>query len=507
MKKLLYTLLSTLMLVLFVTTSCDEEALDVPPLSLTELDYFSTEAEFERAVIGLYARLTDFYWYRRGSWQNHGAYHLPGDDITVTGGGFETFGTIQPGNGDLQYIYGRFYQVIARANVLLQKFEQEDGVYTDATLKNHHKGQVLFLRAWAYWRLWNYFGTPPLITERIQTTDKIYPPNSAENELLDQAILDLQEAAGLLPDSWPAEEAGKVFKSSANGLLGKVLVFRGTVTGNTSDFQAALTAFNAITDRSLADNFSDNFNAFTENNEESLFEEQASQAIGFDNVWLENDFDNAVGSISAFWGFYEGGANNGMFGAALYQATPKLIATYDPQDPRRIHYIDEENNFRKYGIAEETGYPQSGANGSLNNPRILRYADVLLLEAEAIIRTGGSTAEAIGLINEVRTRAREWGIAEGIGDGTAPADRPVITDTDMVLEWIFEERYLELAGEESHRWWDLKRRHAAGEIDLANFDFSSIAAGFSFDPEVHILFPIPTNETDLNPNIVQNHGY
>ncbi len=92
-------------------------------------------------------------------------------------------------------------------------------------------------------QLWNYYGTAPVITERIELGgDGVNPTTSTGTELLDQAIEDLGEAATLLPGEWPATEVGRVTSHSANGMLTKALVFRGTVTNNQADYQAAITA-------------------------------------------------------------------------------------------------------------------------------------------------------------------------------------------------------------------------------------------------------------------------
>lgn len=137
---------------------------------------------------------------------------------------------------------------------------------------------------------------------------------------------------------------------------------------------------------------------------------------------------------------------------------------------------------------------------SVNNPRILRYADVLLLRAEAVLKSGGSKEEAIGYINDIRERAR--------GAGTIPADHPTSETSDAtIMEWIMNERFLELAGE-GQRWFDLRRWHIAGDITLDNAFFAPTnAAAMNFLPARHLFFPIPSGETDKNPNITQNADY
>src|SRR5678816_2478502 len=136
--------------------------------------------------------------------------------------------------------------------------------------------------------------------------------NTTGTQLLDQAISDFTAAAGLLPESWDDANRGRVTQNSAYGMLGKSLVFRASASNNNADYTAAIAAFNKISGVSLIPKFDDNFAFDAENNNESLFEYQASQAFGFDNVWLSNDFDNAVGNMSVFWGYYDN--NFALFG-------------------------------------------------------------------------------------------------------------------------------------------------------------------------------------------------
>ena len=95
-------------------------------------------------------------------------------------------------------------------------------------------------------------------------------------------------------------------------------------------------------------NLNDNFSFDTENNAESLFEFQSTQAFGVDNVWLENDFDNAVGALSIYWGFY---SNNGtgQQGRSRFFATTKLLNAFNAADPRRDSTLNPaDRTVRKY---------------------------------------------------------------------------------------------------------------------------------------------------------------
>jgi starch-binding outer membrane protein, SusD/RagB family len=481
-----------------IYTSCDESKIDLQPTSPTEASFFTEEIDFERMSLGVYAKLSDIYWFNANA-PIHGFWLLPGDDVTTTAtDAYEVFFNLQPADGKASTYFRVAYQLINRANTFLEKIAAaQAGVYRTPNLQNIHRGEALFLRGYAYFQLWNFFGTSPLITERIVSTDKTTNPNSKDTELLDQAIKDFTEAATLLPTSWNAANRGRVTQNSANGFLGKALVYRGSYKRASADFTAAIAAFNKISGVSLVANFGDNFAANTENNAESLFEFQATQPGGGDNVWLNNDFDNNIGSTSAFWGWFDN--NFALFGAPYYTATQKLRDAFEANDPRKDVTV-RGSDIRKYVARNQLS--QSGV-GSVNNPRILRYADVLLLQAEAILESGGSTADAIALINQVRTRARNM-----VAGGTVPANRNVgETNRTTILQWIIDERFVELAAEEGIRFMDLKRWHTAGKLSLANWNFSAARNDVRFDVSRHLLFPIPLNEMDLNPNMRQNPGY
>ena len=481
--------------------ACNRDSLEIPPSSLTEADYFKTESEFERAVLGVYARVTDLYNFNAGTILQP-LYFLPGDDVTRTGNdAFEHFGTLTSTNGTSSRFYERLYQMIGRANIVIEKLDQEQGVYSNASLKSTHRGEALFLRGFGFFNLWVYYGKAPVVTDRITALGNLYPAESSGTELLDQAITDLTEAAGLLPATWGGTQRGRVTSNSANGMLGKVLVFRATVNKAPADFTAAITAFNKITGVSLVPNFGDNFDATKENNAESLFEFQASTAGG-DNIWLANEFDGAIGTMSAYWGnFYEGNSRNNN--NVNYLATNKLLTAL-AGDPRLPLTVNTAGTSGKQLIKWSKADATSG-NGvsSGNNPRILRYADVLLLKAEAINQSNGSTVEAINLINQVRTRARSM-----VPGGTAPANYPTTeTNRTTILNWIINERFIELAAE-GHRWPDLKRWHIAGNLILTNAFFDPTNASvMNFAAPKNLVFPIPISEIDRNPNVTQNPDY
>lgn len=486
---------------LIILMSCSRNLVDLPPSNETEASYFRNESHFNKAVIGIYSKLTDFYNFnaRDGRSTLVNIQFLPGDDVTTNEDDpFEHFAGLQASNGKLSNYYKSCYELVARANIVLEKINAENGVYLTPHLKDAHRGEALFLRGLMFFNLWNYFGKAPVILKRISSVEDWVNPESSGTEMLDQAILDFETAASGLPLSWPASDIGRATRNAALGMLGKALLTRAAYTLSAIDYAAAADSLHAITGMSLVADFGDNTSVYRENNAESLFEFQASGTPD-DNIWLAPEFDAVAGTMSSYWGYYDN--HWSLFGAAPHIATQKLADAFDSEDPRRPLTLDMSTKaIRKYVLQNEFG--ASGA-GSLNNPRILRYADVLLLEAEAVLLSGRSPGDAIALINRVRARARDM-----VAGGTAPADYdPSETDTAAIMGWIMKERLLELAAE-GQRWFDLKRWQAAGHITLTSEFFSPANSGaMSFQHPKHLLLPIPIEEIDRNPYIMQNPGY
>ena len=514
MKKIRLLSIVTLSLII---CSCDESIINLVPIGDTEETFFKNEDQMDMAVAGIYHKNSYFYVHL-ASQVNAMAhvYRLPSDDVTIpeTGVVTENFNGLNDGDSRIADYYKYMYQMIARANAVLEKIEEVGNVAYAAhpERKDWNKGEALFFRAYAHFCLWNIFGTTPKATEFIRIINEAYLSSTEGTELLDVVIDDLAEAIKVLPTSWEAKYIGRVTKNAAYGMRAKALIFRGTVNKATADFTAALADINAISGRSLTATYRENFSSYHENNVESLFEQQANNSVGAPNFWLLSDEFSVIGDYTHWVGLYDNRPD--WTQNWVHVATKPLIDAYEDGDPRKAYNLDLQvianngrHNIKKY--IRDAVYTNKGGDAwfgaANNNPRILRYADILLLKAEAIVRSGGSLSEAIGLINQIRTRARnsdESGTPSGI-----PADLNVSeSDRNKVLNWIFQERRLELAFEEGHRWWDLRRRHIAGEIDLKTLNFGSLDKGFQFRDH-NVNFPIPGRELNANQNLKQNQGY
>lgn len=257
MKKILIILLAAFV----ITTACDEDTVNLEPIGYTESGFFSSEAEFQWQVNGLYHKLANFYSFQGDPGRNlTGIGLLPSDDITTRGNfGEENFKALSGNIDRVSRYFNNAYQMIQRANTIIEYVDErgEDIYIGNPGLRFFHKGEALFFRGWAHFMLWNVYGTAPVVTKRIKALngEDEYPANSTGNQLLDQAIADLRAAAALLPaqgNSYTTgANLGRLTKNSAYGMAGKALVFRGTVTDAQADFTQAITYIDSISGRSL----------------------------------------------------------------------------------------------------------------------------------------------------------------------------------------------------------------------------------------------------------------
>lgn len=510
-----------LMLMVALMVECDSPRLEIPTDDLIEDKYFLSIDQFEKAVRGVYSGLTDLH----GAYQHqnnlpHQIRLLPADDVTHYGSKrsddqhyFESFGEVDGLNIAMNRLYKSIYSIINRANIVIDHLEHADEIIFESQpeLINHQFGEMLFLRALMNYKIFNYWGgNAPLMDERIKSVDDMMLDMSGGTLLLDRCIEDLQHAVALLPSQWDASNNGRATRNSACGLLMRALMCRGCYAQNHNDYQEALEVFGKIEGRILMADFGANFDPQQENNAESLFEFQASAPPSLmNNIWLSNESGAATQNMAAYWGMFN--RFPGYYFSYPYMPTKKLIEAFHKDDPRF------EEIFIQDSVRSLTGYlfvkylkrkPQEHVNPQsewINNPRIIRYADVILLNAEALLKTG-KKREAIQAVNQVRSRARNM-----VPGGVEPADFPEgETDAKLIMQWIMDERFRELCAEGATRWFDLKRWHHAGDIKLGEWteeDFSTIVDDFAFDIQKHLLWPLPSGDVQKNPKLQQNPGY
>jgi len=361
----------------------------------------------------------------------------------------------------------------------------------DETLRKKWLGEAHFLRAHFYFNLVRWFGSVPLITKPL-TQDEFYTQERASVEkLYEQIKSDLNVAASSLPLKSAMEpiDLGRVSKGTAAGLLAKVFLTQGDFTN------AAKWAKEVIDSKeySLYPDYARLFRKEGENGVESLFEIQATALeASYAGATVFNMVQGVRGSPNLGWGF-----NN---------PSDDLVRSYEPGDPRRdatVLYVGEvlpdgsgviednpsmenERYNQKAWVESHPGLQDNGPG----NIRILRYADILLIAAEALNELNNPT-EALKYLNQVRQRAR----------GTRTTVLPDVVSADKVTlrERIWKERRIELAMEQQ-RWFDLVR---TGQVEKVMKNL-----GKNFIKGKHDLFPIPQTEIDLSEGkMTQNPGY
>ena len=380
------------------------------------------------------------------------------------------------------------YQAIFRANLAIENIPNID---MDEQLKSRLLAEAKFLRAFVYFRLVQWYGDIPLIT-KILTEDEYFTQSRTSKALVyDQIEKDLKEAIDVLPErsKYAAEDLGRATKGAARGVLAKVYMVK-------MDYAKALEQCEAIinsNEYSLMPSYADIFSAKGEQGPESVFEISAvaiQAAVAGPGASPYNMVQGVRGIPNLGWGFNRPSDN--------------LVAAYEPGDPRRqatVIYVGEilpdgstkvednpdilnERYNQKAWVPKHAGLQDNGPG----NIRLLRYADVLLLAAEAYNELGNSAA-ALPLLNQIRKRAR--------GTNNFILTDVTTTDQSVLRDRIRRERRVELAMEQ-HRWFDLMRWGIAGE--------TMKAVGKNFVDNKHELFPVPQTELDLSDGVLQQNS-
>ncbi|MBC9930611.1 RagB/SusD family nutrient uptake outer membrane protein [Chitinophaga qingshengii] len=466
---------------------------------VTEKDYLQTADDYKTMVVSVYSPL---------QWLNQA---VPIGDIAsdnaVTGGenASDVLGLQQiddythtPTNDYLTELWKSAYEGINRANYLTQyKDKTLSGKTIDFTGKEALYGEIYFLRAYYYFTLVKFFGDVPLFFERrLILSDSKTLQRSPQADVYAQIEKDLNAAIVVLPPS--NSQPGRVTKYAAQALLGKVLIYE-------NKFDAAATVLENVVNGpfNLVSNFGDIFLQGGENGIESVFEIQYSNLFPYYN-----------------WGAATRGQGNyavqqcgirGLTGSSPYAPgwstnlpTQELAKAYAAGDQRKnVTVLDIEAYstahpeftikyqvapYKNTGLYNQKYLPRKGETSGqielnyLNNYRTIRFAEVLLLAAEANNRaTSPNDAKARDYLNRVRRRA----FRDNLHDVTASGN--------TLKQAIWDERRLELAME-GDRFFDLVRTGRAATV------ISGFKAG------KHELFPIPQREIDIS-QLKQNPGY
>jgi starch-binding outer membrane protein, SusD/RagB family len=496
-----------LSLVFLITTltSC-KKWVDYDPREdfiLTESEYLKSESDYRTMAVSVYTPI---------QWLNQA---VPVGDIAsdnaVSGGEnasdvlslqqIDDY-TLTPVNSTLTELWQAAYEGINRANYMQQyKATNKAGETVNFVGKDALYGEVYFLRAYYYFHLVRFFGDVPLFTDkRLGLTESKTLQRSAKADVYKQIEADLTSAIAVLPVT--NLEKGRVTKYAAQALLGKVLLYQ-----NKFDAAAAMLENVVNGPFSLQANFGNMFLESGENGPESVFEIQYSNTSPYYN-WggVTRGQGNHSVQQCGIRGINGSSAMPYAAGWSTNLPTANLSNAYTAGDIRKavtVLDIEAYKNanpsfnityqvapFKNTGLYNQKYLPRKGETSGqvelnyLNNFRTIRYADVLLMAAEANNRaTTANDTKAQLYLNKVRRRA--FAVTDASKDITA-------TGTTL-KQAIWDERRLELAME-GDRFFDLVRTGQA------------ITKITGFVAGKHEIFPIPQTEIDIS-GLKQNPGY
>jgi starch-binding outer membrane protein, SusD/RagB family len=417
------------------------------------------------------------------------------------------------------YIYTTWqgaWGAINRTNAVIDRVP---GIDMDAGLKARIVAEAKFLRALNYFNLVRLFGGVPIFTTETTSLSDIQGERATAAAVYDLVIKDLQDAIGVLPSSklYAASDFGRASRGAAKTLLAKAYLQRGaTGVGQPSDYQLALDMARQVVadgDYSLVANPGTLYDLSTgllnERNTEVIFDIQNIRQTGSGGrLGAHFNPTNAAWGVSQnasfeaeqpfFDSFSDADKRKAVTFAISYPHRNGTTVTWTPTTTASQPYGGDTPFFRKFVDPTQVTQGQEEPNYI-----ILRYADLLLMVAEAANEVGGPTGEAYGAINQIRARA-------GLPNLTAGLSKQLFKDS------VFVERRKELVMEgpnaffDSQRYWDWAKARVEANMALGranSFRNSKYPKAQTAIVDKFKLMPIPQRAIDLNPKLTQNPGW
>ncbi|WP_372934683.1 RagB/SusD family nutrient uptake outer membrane protein [Mariniphaga sediminis] len=488
-------------LLMLISFSCNDDILEQHPLDqISSQTFWKNEAEVKMAVAGCYARLIGTMLdFRRG--------YMDGlaDNGYAYWGWYNIenmlLGNINSSSGGLiDIIYYSSYKGISQCNFFLDNIEKATAV--DQNILNITKGEVRFLRALFYFELVNCFGDVIMYKETPESAEASKIAKSPKGDVLEFIHQDLDFAISNLPDENYTN--GHAVKGSAMALKTRVLLTEEKWSEAASLAQQIMSSGKFSIYPDYASMF---FNEGQVNNPEIMFACEYLSPDSYHSVYGANmEYTSSVFLRQSLFDAYECIDGKTIEESPLYNPENP----YENRDPRfnaTVRFPDENwegyfstTTFNPTGVLNKKHVdyllPATYANSYLNdwNFILLRYADVLLMYAEAKNEASGPDQSVYDAINEVRARPSV---------DMPPVDQSKYNTKELVREFIRHERQVELAME-GVRYFDLKRWRIAHIIMPA---LKNPEGSFYVFEEKHYNWPFPQDELDNNPNLVQTNGY
>lgn len=470
-------------LFLMLVISCEKQ-LELTPHRIYYDNFYQTSEDAVSAINSVYSILTQVNQYNSYLWlvqdiasdDCHARESLNDPNIHQ----FDQY-NLQSTNTYLEGIWQGSYLGISRANVVLEKVPE---IEMDSALRQQILGEAYFLRGLFYFNLVRLFGDVPLITKPVSTElndEEVYVTRTAVDSVYEQVISDFSKAAAGCPKLYyQGADKGRATRGAALGMLAKACLTQ----KKWADAADACEQVMALGVYGLWDDYTDNFKDARRNGKESVFAAQFYSGVTSQNNQI------VISGLPYIQGVFDVGVeimlptddllNSFETGDYRKEATFFERYWYDTFDPHIFKHWDQDAY-----EADETA--QCGSNFD-----IMRYAEILLMYAEALNELNGPGAEAYAAINEVRARARN-------GNPDVLPDLQGLSQDDF-RDAVLKERRVEFVNE-GIRWYDLVR---TGNL----ITFVKRAKGDKANPQLfNLVFPIPQRELDNNPNLTQNPNY
>ena len=464
-----------LMATLTLVMSC-KKLTETPTSFVTPDKFYTTPGQIEATFAASLNRLWSYwggYGYGMGAFVHDDQYF--GGNLVIT-------------NNHANFLWNAHYGAISNLNAAIGAMKKGNlRQATSAATEDLLMGQARFLRAYNYFMLVRMFGGLPLLTEDSEDPITAQISRSSIADVYKLIVSDFTYAMAKLPATWPAAQRGRPTSDAAKALLAKAYLTMATAPLNdVINYQKAADLARQVIQGGRYTLVTDINKVFS-----------VETKYGPEMMW---SFNSNYADINTDPQIYRPGELGGWGDFSVQREWEQLI----PDHPRKHAYILTNINGIHYTQSTSAQRPfikkfmydkQDDYNNyrSIMNMPIIRYADVLLIFAEAEnMAKGGPTQEAVDAVNKVIDRAN--------GNVDIPAHPRLTTAMTKVAfdAAVIEERNQELAFE-FDRWFDLVRKRILKEKSIP-----SIQANFS---DADYLFPIPDNDIQLNPALEQNPGY
>jgi hypothetical protein len=498
----------TVLLLVGVFASCTD--LEEEPVGvLAPESFFRTPGDVEASIFGAYGRMASEPYYGR---KLSLTLQLLSDMCDIGDRGtparrqeINDFRT-ESNNGMITSFWPRSYEIISAANASIAGAELLGEGAISEERRNALIAEARFVRAFAYYHLVRLFGDIPYIDyfvndpEAVKTIEKTPAADVYAN-----IIADLEFGIANLPMQHPDNVRTRPSKGTAYTMLASVYL-------TMENWQQAYDHAKWVIDNAGELDYAlvpDYQTLFIATEQDGI----AEHIFAIDFLGLQSsgggENDDLLGPITGIRGANQNGWSVSVPSMEVYErwSEEDYRKQVSLEDTTLVEGVltpyTEYQQVQRPHIAKFARFPGNSnteTRYSDHNYVVFRYAEVLLIAAEALNEISGPTPEALGYVNQIRERARNWsGITTNF-----PADVQAGISTDAFRDLVLEERRWELAFE-FKRWYDIKRRQLGEEVFTGP---NALEPHDNFDPTKHYLLPLPQDELDRNPNLLpQNPGY